>query len=50
MKAVQKTAIKYFYIEDESSRAVQQVPQSLAYFKKVINERRSRMRIGKNIQ
>ncbi|RAJ92678.1 sugar phosphate isomerase/epimerase [Larkinella arboricola] len=35
LKAAQKTAIEHFYIEDESPSAQQQVPQSLAYLKKI---------------
>lgn len=33
LKAAQKTAVKYFYIEDESKGVKQQVPKSLAYLK-----------------
>ncbi|GAA4457013.1 sugar phosphate isomerase/epimerase [Nibrella saemangeumensis] len=33
LKAAQKTAIKYYYIEDESPLVEQQVPQSIAYLK-----------------
>ncbi|MBT1703861.1 sugar phosphate isomerase/epimerase family protein [Chryseosolibacter indicus] len=33
MKAAKKIGIKYYFIEDESSHAVQQIPQSLAYLK-----------------
>lgn len=33
LKAAKKSAIKYFYIEDENLNAMQQVPQSLAYLK-----------------
>jgi sugar phosphate isomerase/epimerase len=33
LKAAQKSAIKYYYIEDENLGAMQQVPQSLVYLK-----------------
>ncbi|HRH60149.1 MAG TPA: sugar phosphate isomerase/epimerase [Chitinophagaceae bacterium] len=33
MKAAKTAGIEYFFIEDESSRSVEQVPQSLAYLK-----------------
>jgi sugar phosphate isomerase/epimerase len=33
LKAAQKTAVRYFYIEDESKGVKQQVPKSLAYLK-----------------
>ena len=33
MKTAKKIGIKHFFIEDESSRALEQVPQSLAYLK-----------------
>ncbi|KAA9356372.1 sugar phosphate isomerase/epimerase family protein [Larkinella humicola] len=35
LKAAQKTAIEFFYIEDESPTAQQQVPQSMAYLKTI---------------
>ncbi|MGA0556740.1 sugar phosphate isomerase/epimerase family protein [Larkinella sp. VNQ87] len=35
LKAAQKSSIEYFYIEDESPSAQQQVPQSLAYLKSI---------------
>ena len=35
LKAARKTAIEYYYIEDESPSAQQQVPQSLAYLKTI---------------
>ncbi|RYZ50334.1 MAG: sugar phosphate isomerase/epimerase, partial [Sphingobacteriales bacterium] len=35
LKAAQKTSIEYFYIEDESPSAQQQVPQSMAYLKTI---------------
>lgn len=35
LKAARKTAIEYYYIEDESPSAQQQVPQSLAYLKSI---------------
>jgi sugar phosphate isomerase/epimerase len=35
MRAARKAGVKYFFIEDESSRAVEQIPQSLAYLKKI---------------
>ncbi|MCE7863780.1 MAG: sugar phosphate isomerase/epimerase [Bacteroidetes bacterium CHB5] len=33
MKAAKKYGVKHFFIEDESSRSVQQIPQSLEYLK-----------------
>lgn len=33
MKAAKKNGVKHFFIEDESSRSMEQVPQSLAYLK-----------------
>jgi sugar phosphate isomerase/epimerase len=33
MRAAKKVGIKYAFIEDESSRSLEQVPQSLAYLK-----------------
>jgi sugar phosphate isomerase/epimerase len=35
MKVAKKAGVKHFFIEDESSRSVTQVPESLAYLKKV---------------
>lgn len=35
MKAAKKAGVKHYFIEDESSRVVQQVPQSLAYLKSI---------------
>ncbi len=35
MKAAKKAGIKYAFIEDESSRSLEQVPQSLAYLKEL---------------
>lgn len=35
MEAAKETGIKYAFIEDESSRSLQQVPESLAYLKKL---------------
>ena len=35
LKAAKKTAIKYFYIEDESKGVKEQVPKSLAYLKRI---------------
>ncbi|RRB06814.1 sugar phosphate isomerase/epimerase family protein [Larkinella rosea] len=35
LKAAKKSSIEYFYIEDESPSAQQQVPQSLAYLKSI---------------
>ena len=35
MKAARKAGVKHFFIEDESSRVVQQVPQSLAFLKSI---------------
>jgi sugar phosphate isomerase/epimerase len=33
LKAARKSAVKYFYIEDENLNAMQQVPQSMVYLK-----------------
>jgi sugar phosphate isomerase/epimerase len=33
MRAAKKTNVKYFFIEDESTRVMQQIPQSLGYLK-----------------
>jgi sugar phosphate isomerase/epimerase len=33
MKAAKKAGVKHYFIEDESSRSVEQVPLSLAYLK-----------------
>jgi len=33
MMAAKKAGIKYAFIEDESSRSLEQVPQSLAFLK-----------------
>jgi sugar phosphate isomerase/epimerase len=33
MKAAKKAGVKHYFIEDESSRSVQQIPQSLAYLR-----------------
>ncbi|WP_234733713.1 sugar phosphate isomerase/epimerase family protein [Tellurirhabdus bombi] len=35
LKAARKSSIEFFYIEDESSSAEQQVPQSIAYLKTI---------------
>jgi len=35
MKAAKKAGVKHFFIEDESSRSVEQIPQSLAYLKQL---------------
>ena len=35
MKAAGKIGIKYYFIEDESPRSVEQIPQSLAYLKQL---------------
>jgi sugar phosphate isomerase/epimerase len=35
MKAARKAGVKHYFIEDESSRVVQQVPKSLAFLKSV---------------
>lgn len=35
LKAAKKSAIKYYYIEDENLGAMQQVPQSLVYLKSI---------------
>ncbi|HET7180159.1 MAG TPA: sugar phosphate isomerase/epimerase [Chryseosolibacter sp.] len=37
MKAAKKAGVKHFFIEDESSRSVTQVPESLAYLKHLPN-------------
>ncbi|MFD2200374.1 sugar phosphate isomerase/epimerase family protein [Shivajiella indica] len=39
IKQAQKVGTKYLIIEDESSRSVQQIPQSVAYIKKVMAEK-----------
>jgi sugar phosphate isomerase/epimerase len=39
IKQAQKSGTKYLIIEDESSRSVQQIPQSVAYIKKVMAEK-----------
>jgi hypothetical protein len=33
MKAAKEVGVRHFFIEDESSRVLQQVPQSLSYLK-----------------
>lgn len=33
IKAARKSAVKYYFIEDESTRVMQQIPQSLTYLK-----------------
>jgi hypothetical protein len=33
MKAAKKAGVKHYFIEDESTRVMQQVPQSLQYLK-----------------
>jgi sugar phosphate isomerase/epimerase len=33
MKQAKKSGVKHYFIEDESSRSVQQIPQSLTYLK-----------------
>lgn len=35
MKEAKKFGVKYYFIEDESSRSVEQIPKSLAYLKKL---------------
>ncbi len=35
MKAAKKAGVKYYFIEDESSRSVEQVPESLQYLKSI---------------
>ncbi|MDZ4707696.1 MAG: sugar phosphate isomerase/epimerase [Saprospiraceae bacterium] len=35
MKVAKKKGVKYFFIEDESSRSMEQVPKSLAYLKQI---------------
>ena len=35
MKEAKKIGVKYYFIEDESSRSVEQIPKSLAYLKKL---------------
>lgn len=37
MKAAKKAGVKYYFIEDESSRSVEQVPKSLVYLKSLKN-------------
>lgn len=37
MKVAKKLGVKHFFIEDESSRSLEQVPQSLAYLKSLKN-------------
>lgn len=39
IKQAQKSGTKYLIIEDESSRSVEQIPQSVAYIKKVLAEK-----------
>lgn len=39
IKQAQKSGTKYLIIEDESSRSVEQIPQSVAYIKKVMAEK-----------
>jgi sugar phosphate isomerase/epimerase len=39
IKQAQKVGTKYLIIEDESSRSVQQIPQSVEYIKKVMAEK-----------
>jgi sugar phosphate isomerase/epimerase len=36
MKAAKKAGVRYLFIEDESSRSMQQVPQSVSYLKKLM--------------
>jgi sugar phosphate isomerase/epimerase len=38
MEAAKKSSIKHYFIEDESSRSVEQIPQSLAYLKTLDNK------------
>jgi sugar phosphate isomerase/epimerase len=33
MKEAKKTGIKYYFIEDESAKSVEQIPQSLAFLR-----------------
>jgi hypothetical protein len=33
MKAAKEIGIKHYFIEDESSRALEQVPESIAYLR-----------------
>jgi len=35
MKAARQAGVRHYFIEDESSRVVQQVPQSLAFLKTI---------------
>ena len=35
MKQAKKNGIKYYFIEDESPKAVEQIPQSLAFLRKL---------------
>ncbi len=37
LKAAEKAGIKHYYIEDESSNVMTQVPQSIAYLKSLTN-------------
>lgn len=39
IKQAKKVGTKYLIIEDESSRSVQQIPQSVAYIKQVLSEK-----------
>jgi sugar phosphate isomerase/epimerase len=42
MRQAKKNGVKHYFIEDESSRSVQQVPQSLAYLKSLNKSGRKR--------
>jgi sugar phosphate isomerase/epimerase len=37
MREAKKAGVKHYFIEDESSRSVSQIPKSLAYLKKLKN-------------
>ena len=38
IKAARKAGVKYYFIEDESSRVLQQVPQTLAFLKPLLSD------------
>jgi sugar phosphate isomerase/epimerase len=40
MKAAKKSGVKHYFIEDESSRSVQQIPQSLAYLQSLDDQKK----------
>jgi len=37
MKVAKQTGVEHFFIEDESGRSVQQVPESLKYLKSLMH-------------